>query len=425
MRKQPMDISVVSSRVKSARLPVMMVAVALITSILTVVPTAAHASAGEHRISGTGCHTELPPYGGWYWTYASADCLTIDASTSGSSPGHAILEHGVFSGWIGWAEATVVTLDCLVVETTRWGHEIYASGTSQLGSTYSLTVTEGGFSAGTPTGSGPCNAHEWILDTQTGGFDVTHDHLEENEFPSAEFTYSCVRLTCTFDASPSFDPDGSIASYRWNIRWGDAKLSGQQISYRFPYVGEHTVNLTVVDDKGGKEWVTKTISVGEAPTAAFSFSCQKLTCDFDASQSSDPDGNIVEYEWYFRDTYSNFVTTSPTISHTFKSADSYYVYLYVKDDDGAWDSFTALVDLRVPFELSTKAIRQGNRTRVDLKWTGAMTEDVDIYRDGVKIATIADSGSYSDTLSTRSGSFTYHVCDSHTTRCSNPSVAQL
>ncbi len=165
--------------------------------------------------------------------------------------------------------------------------------------------------------------------------------------------------------------------------------------------------------------------MGKAPTATFSYSCRSLTCNFDASASSDPDGSIVEYEWVFLDTYETIRSPSPTVSHTFKSADSYYVYLYVKDDDGAWGSAVALVDLRVPFELTSQLVRQGKRARADLKWSGAMTDRVDVYRNGAKIATVENSGSYSEPVSGTGSTFTYRVCDLGSTRCSNESTVKL
>jgi chitodextrinase len=52
-----------------------------------------------------------------------------------------------------------------------------------------------------------------------------------------------------FDASASFDPDGSIGSYRWSF--GDG-TTGDGIRVRHAYAGAgvYTVTLTVVDDLG-------------------------------------------------------------------------------------------------------------------------------------------------------------------------------
>jgi hypothetical protein len=56
----------------------------------------------------------------------------------------------------------------------------------------------------------------------------------------------------------------------------------------------------------------------------------------------------------------------------------------------------------------------------DLAWSGATTATVDIYRDGVVIATPANSGKYTDNTGQKGGgSIAYRVCEAgSTTVCS-------
>jgi hypothetical protein len=57
---------------------------------------------------------------------------------------------------------------------------------------------------------------------------------------------------------------------------------------------------------------------------------------------------------------------------------------------------------------------------VDLFWVGAISADLDIYRDGFLITTVPDSGSYTDNTGEKgNATFTYKVCDANTQRCSN------
>src|SRR5262249_60941111 len=69
-----------------------------------------------------------------------------------------------------------------------------------------------------------------------------------------------------------------------------------------------------------------------APTARFTLSCACLTCTFDGSASSDPDGTIRQYQWSFGDGYG--ALGSSTAQNTYAAAGSYTVRLDVTDDAG-------------------------------------------------------------------------------------------
>lgn len=57
---------------------------------------------------------------------------------------------------------------------------------------------------------------------------------------------------------------------------------------------------------------------------------------------------------------------------------------------------------------------------VDLNWSGATSSSVDIYRNGSRIATVSNNGSYTDQFSRRaSGTFKYKVCVAGNQQCSN------
>jgi hypothetical protein len=70
-----------------------------------------------------------------------------------------------------------------------------------------------------------------------------------NSPPAAIFSTACGGLHCEFDASSSFDPDGSISSYQWTL--GDGTIAtGAQISHSYASEGLFEVMLTVVDNDG-------------------------------------------------------------------------------------------------------------------------------------------------------------------------------
>jgi len=80
-----------------------------------------------------------------------------------------------------------------------------------------------------------------------------------------------------------------------------------------------------------------------------------------------------------------------------------------------------------PAEITLTA--DGRRFRgqffVDLAWTGAFGEMVDIYRDGSLLTTTENDGEYTDALGRRKKglTFTYQVCqEGSTTICSNEAI---
>ncbi len=74
-----------------------------------------------------------------------------------------------------------------------------------------------------------------------------------------------------------------------------------------------------------------------APVAEFTVQCTQLTCTFNSSGSSDPDGSIVSRNWDFGD---GATSDQANPSHTFGGAGSYNVTLTVMDNDGAAHSVT-------------------------------------------------------------------------------------
>lgn len=73
-----------------------------------------------------------------------------------------------------------------------------------------------------------------------------------NDTPSAAFTVGCSDLLCTFDASGSFDNDGTIVEYGWEFGDG-VVLSGPEhriVSHTYGSPGTYPVTLMVTDDMG-------------------------------------------------------------------------------------------------------------------------------------------------------------------------------
>lgn len=69
----------------------------------------------------------------------------------------------------------------------------------------------------------------------------------------------------------------------------------------------------------------------------------ELEVEFDASGSSDPDNDIEEYIWRFKD--GSAPARGETVTHTFRSAGNYQVELVVVDSQGNRDTATITIDV--------------------------------------------------------------------------------
>ena len=67
--------------------------------------------------------------------------------------------------------------------------------------------------------------------------------------------------------------------------------------------------------------------------------------------------------------------------------------------------------------LTARARKRSPRRRVHLKWTGALSSRVDVYRRGVKVATTRNDGTHNNKVS-RKGIYAYKVCEAGTSTCS-------
>ncbi|NIM10963.1 MAG: PKD domain-containing protein [Candidatus Aminicenantes bacterium] len=166
-----------------------------------------------------------------------------------------------------------------------------------------------------------------------------------NQPPTADFTYTTNNLTVNF-TDQSSDPDGTIQSWSWNF--GDGGTStAQNPSHTYGAAGTYNVTLTVTDNDGATDSVSKNVTVSSAnqpPTADFTYTTDGLTANF-TDQSSDPDGTIQGWSWNFGD---GGTSTAQNPSHTYGAAGTYTVTLTVTDNEGATDSVSKNVTVTTP-----------------------------------------------------------------------------
>lgn len=195
--------------------------------------------------------------------------------------------------------------------------------------------------------------------------------IKSNTLPVASFKYTPAYPFAgdiiTFDASDSFDPDGYIVLYEWD--WNsdgvyDETSYSSKITHSWYQKGNYSVTLRVTDDDGAKNITTKNIVINNVPPSA-DFTWHPLDAEikavitFDASNSTDADGEIVSYEWDWDNdgTYDD-ATADPTITHSWNEGGEYFITLRVLDNDGASATVTKLI-----------VVRENRRPVAKFSWT--------------------------------------------------------
>jgi hypothetical protein len=107
-----------------------------------------------------------------------------------------------------------------------------------------------------------------------------------------------------FDGSASSDPDGSIASYRWDFGDG-AQAQGARASHAYASAGAFVARLTVTDNAGATASATLTISVADTAAPAIAITSAVFT-----PTVSDNVG-VVKVEWRFDGVLAATATAPP------------------------------------------------------------------------------------------------------------------
>jgi subtilisin family serine protease len=159
----------------------------------------------------------------------------------------------------------------------------------------------------------------------------------------------------------------------------------------------------------------------QPPVASFSFTTSGLTANFVGSASYDPEGSIAGYAWTFGDGSTSTVVNP---SHTYSAAGTYTVALTVTDDKGATGTTSKNVTVLAPsgdgINLSAVGYKVQGTKRADLTWSGTTVTSVDVYRDGSKVATVSNTGSWTHLTNQKGGgSHTYQIREVGGTKVSN------
>ncbi|MBK7892112.1 MAG: PKD domain-containing protein [Bdellovibrionales bacterium] len=175
------------------------------------------------------------------------------------------------------------------------------------------------------------------------------------------------KFSFTFDASGSFDLDGTVARFDWFFSDGYVSLgAGPVITHAFPSAGTWRAGVNVFDNKGtmATVQVEVTVSANLPPIARF----KVLSTDYDtrsmslsAADSTDDTG-IASYSWSFDDGTS---ATGATVTKSFSESGSHEVTLTVTDLNGlkAIANQIVLIDYQgAPISQAVASLVQGFST---------------------------------------------------------------
>lgn len=231
--------------------------------------------------------------------------------------------------------------------------------------------------------------------------EFTKDVGIKNELVAADFTMAPTGgpapLDVTFDASGSYDPDGEIIAFDWDMD-GDGKYDdeeGEIVDYTFTQEGSFEIGLRVTDNNGEYDFVIKTLEVGvgglkavitsTVPEGEKYFLGERY--NFTGDQSSAPnDETITKYRWNFGD---GTTVQSRSTSHTWEEEGVYEVLLTVEDPDGNSHTDSLVVEVVDPGTksqavITTSPVAEGTVLEgpvpftVDFDGTNSLDPDEDI-----------------------------------------------
>lgn len=301
----------------------------------------------------------------WAWDFGDG------ATSTQENPTHRYADRGQYTVSLtitdndGGTDASILVITTMNVEPTA---SFRAPGTANVGDGVRFvdesTDPEGGLltylwnfgDGSTSTARNPIHEYdtpEAVLVTLL----ITDDEGATNTATMTIVIFPTIRPVADFSHEPeggtihdtvsffdeSRDEDGSILSWEWDF--GDGETSSRKDpTHTFEDKGTHRVTLTVEDDDGNTDTVTRSVTIENLPpTAEFTASATTAQIDDEirfTDSSEDPEDHQLRYTWDFGDGSSSDASNP---SHSYDEAGSYTVVLTVSDDEGETDTASASV----------------------------------------------------------------------------------
>jgi len=141
-----------------------------------------------------------------------------------------------------------------------------------------------------------------------------------------------------------------LSDWRWDFGDGTSG-AGENVTHAYPTPGVYIVALTVTDERGTGATQTDSLLIASLPPVAqFIITPPVPTAgepaEFDASESTDPDGEVASYHWDFDgDGTIDLESEGASATHTYEESGPVHPTLYVTDDNG---------DISAPFEMEIR-----------------------------------------------------------------------
>ena len=280
-----------------------------------------------------------------------------------------------------------------------------------LGASFNLTVPAGtyflivqGTGKGAPPVSGYTSYGSLGQYTITGTVVSPTVAVPPVAVAQSDVSSGAAPLAVQFDSSLSFDTDSAITGYEWDFGDGTG-ASGEVVEHSYLNPGQYTATLTVMDGQGLSHSDSVVIEVtdpafNQPPVASIVASTTSgpapLAVIFDGSDSQDPDGNLVAYDWSFSDGSSG---QGVSFQKTFANPGTHTATLRVTDNEGATGETTVSLTATEPPTSTVLRIQSITVTAAPATGGSILTAKVTLTTlTGVPLAGVSVTGRWAGVL---------------------------
>ena len=166
-------------------------------------------------------------------------------------------------------------------------------------------------------------------------------------YPTAGFvindTLQCENHNLfSFEESSSIIAGGGSISHEWSF--GDSQSgSGDSVRHNYAtYTGYATVEMKAISSYGCRDSISKIVHIQSGPSADFVMDtvlyCIRGNVHGFTDASGSGEGSNDTYVWTWGDGNQSNLSTTVRTTHTYGSAGTYTIKLWVSDDNGCYDS---------------------------------------------------------------------------------------